>query len=122
MAKRPPNREEREERSAGKERQARDQKILNDQLREADKLTQRILDNDNLSLENYADKLQLQLQLNENAKLQATILSKVQNLEGSSVKNAELLTQRYSVINDLIGKVSEKFTESVLNSSNIVSN
>jgi hypothetical protein len=64
----------------------------------------------------------LQLQLNENAKLQATILSKVQNLEGSSVKNAELLTQRYSVINDLIGKVSEKFTESVLNSSNIVSN
>lgn len=122
MAKRPPNREEREERSAGKERQARDQKILNDQLREADKLTQRILDNDNLSLENYADKLQLQAQLNENAKLQATILSKVQNLEGSSVKNAELLTQRYSVINDLIGKVSEKFTESVLNSSNIVSN
>ena len=121
MAKQPQNREEKEQRAAQKEKEARGQKILNDQLREADKLMGNILEKENLSLETYADKLQLQVQLTENANIQATLLRRVADLEGSNVRNADILKDRYSVVSDLVGKVSERYAEIVQNSQNIVS-
>jgi hypothetical protein len=121
MAKQPQNREEKEQRAAQKEKEARGQKILNDQLREADKIMGNILEKENLSLETYADKLQLQAQLTENATIQATLLKRISDLEGSNVKNADILSNRYSIVSDLVGKVSERYAEVVQNSQNIVS-
>ena len=59
MAKRPQNREERKQRDEAAERKRRNEKLLNAQLREADKVMQSIIDKEDISLENYADKLQL---------------------------------------------------------------
>ena len=69
MAKRPQNREERKQRDEAAERKRRNEKLLNAQLREADKVMQSIIDKEDISLENYADKLQLSARLNENAKI-----------------------------------------------------
>jgi hypothetical protein len=121
MAKRPQNKEEKEERASQKEKEARNQKILNDQLREADKIIGNILEKEDLSLETYADKLQLQAQLTENATIQATLLKRITDLEGSNVKNADLLKDKYTLVSDLVGKVSERYAEVVQNSQNIVS-
>jgi len=121
MAKRPQNRDEKEQRAAQKEKEARNQKILNDQLREADKIIGNILEKEDLSLETYADKLQLQAQLTENATIQANLLKRISDLEGSNVKNAELLKDRYTLVEDLVGRVSQRYAEVVENSKNIVS-
>lgn len=121
MAKAPRNREEKEQRREVAEKREREQRVLNAQLREADKITQSILDKEDISLENYADKLQLSAQLNQNAKIQATILSKIENLNNSGVKNADILVEQYGLIGDLVSRVQSKFSDVVLNSSNIAS-
>lgn len=121
MAKRPQNREEKAQRAEQKERESVNQKILNDQLREAGKILDSILEKEDVSLENYADKLQLSAQLTENAKTQASIIKKINDLENSTVKNADILKSRYDVVKDLVGNISQRFAEVVQNSATITS-
>lgn len=121
MAKQPKNREEKEEKRAAAEKRVRNEKLLNAQLREADKIVQSILDKEDLSLETYADKLQLSARLNENAKVQATILGRIEDLGNSNAKNAEVLAEQYTSVNDLVGRAQSKFADIVLNSENITS-
>jgi hypothetical protein len=121
MAKRPQNREEKAQRAEQKERESVNQKILNDQLREAGKILDSILEKEDVSLENYADKLQLSAQLTENAKTQASIIKKIFDLENSTVKNADILKSRYDVVKDLVGNISQRFAEVVQNSATITS-
>lgn len=121
MAKRPRNREEQQQRDESAERRRRNDKLLTAQLREADKVMQSIIDKEDISLENYADKLQLSVQLNENAKIQATIAAKLDDLSKSAVKNADLLIEEYGLMGDFVGRVQSKFADVVLNSENIAS-
>lgn len=121
MAKRPQNREERKQRDEAAERKRRNEKLLNAQLREADKVMQSIIDKEDISLENYADKLQLSARLNENAKIQATIAARIEDLTNSAVKNADLLVEEYGIMGDFVSRVQSKFAEVVINSENIAS-
>ena len=108
--------------SKAKENEAAAQRELNSELGKARDLINEIVASENKSLKTYADRLDLTAQLNENAKILATLNRTVDRLSTSQSDRGKLLTEQYTTHRDLLADVQSKYVETVSNSNKIAEN
>jgi hypothetical protein len=108
--------------SKAKQNEADAQRELNSELGKARDLINEIVASENKSLKTYADRLDLTAQLNENAKVLATLNRTVDRLSTSQSDRGKLLTEQYTTHRDLLADVQSKYVETVSNSNKIAEN
>lgn len=108
--------------SKAKQNEAAAQRELNSELGKARDLINEIVASENKSLKTYADRLDLTAQLNENAKILATLNTTIDRLSTSQSDRGKLLTEQYTTHRDLLADVQSKYVEAVSNSSKIAEN
>lgn len=98
------------------------QRELNNEIAKSKDLVRDIINSEQESLKTYADRLDLTSQLNENAKILATLNVSIDKLSSSQSDRAKLLTEQYSIHRDLLSDVQTKYIDVVTNSNNIADN
>jgi hypothetical protein len=95
------------------------QRELNNELAKSRDLINDIVTSENESLKTYADRMDLTSQLNENAKILATLNVSIDRLSTSQSDRGKLLLDQYSIQRDLLSDVQSKYIEILQNSNNI---
>ena len=95
------------------------QRELNNELAKSRDLVNDIVTAENESLKTYADRMDLTSQLNENAKILATLNVSIDRLSTSQSDRGKLLLEQYSIQRDLLSDVQSKYVEILQNSNNI---
>lgn len=98
------------------------QRELNNEIAKSKDLVRDITNSEQESLKTYADRLDLTSQLNENAKILATLSVSIDKLSSSQSDRAKLLTEQYTIHRDLLSDVQTKYIDVVTNSNNIADN
>lgn len=98
------------------------QRELNNEIAKSKDLVRDIINSEQESLKTYADRLDLTSQLNENAKILATLNVSIDKLSSSQSDRAKLLTEQYTIHRDLLSDVQTKYIDVVTNSNNIADN
>lgn len=98
----------------------RNAKYLAEELSKSQEILQGIIDLDSIGIENYADKLQLSIKLQENAEQIATVMSIIEDYSQKNVKNSEFLVNNYTDQISLLNSVRDKMVDSVMNSKSIL--
>jgi hypothetical protein len=95
------------------------QRELNNELAKSRDLISDIVNSENESLKTYVDRMDLTSQLNENAKILATLNVSIDRLSTSQSDRGKLLLEQYSIQRDLLSDVQSKYVDIVSNSNNI---
>lgn len=98
----------------------RNAKLLAEELSKSQEILKGITDLDSVGIENYADKLQLSIKLQENSEQIATVMALIEDYSKKNVENAEYLVDSYSSQVSLLNTVRDKLVESVVNSKSIL--
>ena len=98
------------------------QRELNNEIAKSKDLVRDITNSEQESLKTYVDRLDLTSQLNENAKILATLSVSIDKLSSSQSDRAKLLTEQYTIHRDLLSDVQTKYIDVVTNSNNIADN
>ena len=108
--------------SKAKQNEAAAQRELNSELGKARDLINEIVASESKSLKTYADRLDLTAQLNENAKVLATLNTTIDRLSTSQSDRGKLLTEQYTTHRDLLAEIQSRYVETVSNSNKIAEN
>jgi hypothetical protein len=95
------------------------QRELNNELAKSRDLISDIVNSENESLKTYVDRMDLTSQLNENAKILATLNVSIDRLSTSQSDRGKLLLEQYSIQRDLLSDVQSKYVDILSNSNNI---
>lgn len=98
------------------------QRELNSEIAKSKDLVRDIINSEQESLKTYADRLDLTSQLNENAKILATLNVSIDKFSSSQSDRAKLLTEQYTIHRDLLSDVQSKYIGVLVNSNNIADN
>ena len=95
------------------------QRELNNELAKSRDLISDIVNSENESLKTYVDRMDLTSQLNENAKILATLNVSIDRLSTSQSDRGKLLLEQYTIQRDLLSDVQSKYVDIVSNSNSI---